>query len=518
MPFRSHTIDLSNQQLNDDGLRQWFLREGPQHLQRFGHSPLNDVNVSRNSLTDEGVGYLIDFLLERKQSTRRLKLFENQLREPSAICQLIEDQTIGVGANSGLSEIHLSHNNISAVALGRILDSLRKRAASCGSLRPPVWLRVECNDGLEDFSHDLAEMHREKGLKLCLQGGIRGSGCNIRSCKYGADVHLRLEDHTNGAKSNMNNNNSSQRATALRSRSIRRRQSQWASESPGRRASPSGEDDGWQRRPYYGEELEIDRWAHHRRWDGWRSGHKGWRNSGWYDRQAETWGEDDWHGDNEAAAVASGGGRVQLADAQFDDARLQRWCTEEGPQELQRLGPGVLEAIDLSRNSITDEGVRSLVALLQQHRQATRRLKLFRNKLCEPNALCQLIEDADLGAGAADGLSELHLSSNSITAEGLRRILESLRKCKITCRGFKPPIWLRVERNLGLEAEAVQSLATEYVEKGLNVCLEGGGPNSSCTIKWCRHDADVHVHIEGGNWSSAKPSWTPNPSSGWWHN
>lgn len=192
-------LDLSKKQLADDGLKQWFETEAPVQLEKLGKGPLNVINVSCNLLTDEGVEFLVNVFLERKQPTRRLKLFQNLLREPSAICTLIEDPYIGAGLPNGLTEIGLSHNNISAVALGRILDSLRKRAVLCGGLWPPFWLRVECNDALNDFAHDIAELHRTRGLKLCLQCGIPKSGCNIRKCIRGADVHLRLEDPLDGA-------------------------------------------------------------------------------------------------------------------------------------------------------------------------------------------------------------------------------------------------------------------------------------------------------------------------------
>jgi len=518
---RGHSLDLANRQLDDDGLRRWLSDEGPAYLRRFGHGPLNDINLSRNSLTDEGVRYLVDFLVERRQSTLRLKLFENQLREPSAICQLIEDRVIGAGAAGGLCEIHLSHNNISAAALGRILESLRWRAASCGPFRPPVWLRAECNDGLEDFSHDLAETHREKGLKLCLQLGTRNSGCNIRWCRFGDDVHLRLRDkvqhavyHTNNYR--QGNSNACQPCHRERSRSSRRHP---VSESPGSNvqvisSSPSpGWDewrddwqDDWQHAAGSGSGGHYDAppWKCHSRQDGWNSGHDRWS---WHDDGAQFRREDDWHGNNGASAVASRGGRVELADSQYDDDRLQKWCEEEGPRELQRLGSGRLDAIDLSRNDITDEGVRLLVDLLRKHRQPTQRLKLFRNRLRDPDALCQLIEDEDLGAGAREGLSELHLSSNSITRDGLSRLLESLRRRHVACGGFRQPIWLRVERNAGIQQGSVEELAKEYTDKGLHICLEGGGPKSRCTIKYCRYDAQVHVHVEGGNCGASKPSW-----------
>lgn len=519
-PFRERgtSLDLANRQLDDDGLRQWLSDEGPAYLRRFGHGPLNNINLSRNSLTDEGVRYLVDFLVERRQPALRLKLFENQLREPSAICQLIEDRVIGAGASGGLSEIHLSHNNISAAALGRILESLRWRAASCGPFRPPVWLRVECNEGLEGVSHDLAEMHREKGLKLCLQAGVRNSGCNIRQCRFGGDVHLQLQEKVQHAMYNANhyrqgNINARQPCHRSRSRSSRR---QRVSESPVSSVqvispSPSAEwdRDEWQHAAGSGSGGHYDapQWQCHSRQDGWNSGHDRWSGAPWHDDSAQFRREDDWQGNNGASAVASRGGRVELADSQYDDYQLQKWCEEEGPRELQRLGPGRLDAIDLSRNAITDEGVRLLVELLQRHRQSTQRLKLFRNRLRDPDALCQLIEDEDLGAGAREGLSELHLSSNAITRDGFSRLLESLRRRHATCGGFRQPIWLRVERNAGIQYKDVDALAKEYTDKGLHICLEGGGPNSRCTIKYCRYDAQVHVHVEGGNCGASKPPW-----------
>merc|ERR1711920_147205 len=106
------------------------------------------------------------------------------------------DDRIGPGAPGGVAELHLSHNNLSARGLGNMFDSLRRRADECGGFKPPVWLRVEWNPDLDgDDIQELVQTHRRKGLRICLQAGMKDSGgCTIRICKQDCDVHLRLRD------------------------------------------------------------------------------------------------------------------------------------------------------------------------------------------------------------------------------------------------------------------------------------------------------------------------------------
>lgn len=198
--------------------------------------------------------------------------------------------------------------------------------------------------------------------------------------------------------------------------------------------------------------------------------------------------------------------RIELGNRGLDDARFLQWIETEGPEVIQNLhAGGCLDSVDLSDNQLTDEGCRLLVKWLLECHVPARRLRLFKNQLRSPAALCGLIEDGDLGIGAEAGLRELHLSSNKIDEEGIVCLLDSIcrRKNKVGSQ-FKPPLWLRLERNAhSMDEEAVAKLAAEYADRGLSICLMGGKAGSGCTIQRCTRGADVHIHIVGGNKSAA---------------
>lgn len=176
---------------SDEGLREWLASEGPRHLDMLGPGALDCVDFSHNSLTDEGADRLVDFLLGRSQPTRRLKLFHNRLREPRALCRLLEDPHCGVGAPDGIAELHLSHNLVRRTMVQQLLNSVGCRVAKLGGpLRPPLWLRLERNTELSDEAQSLAKEGGQFGVKLCLEASSRKSGCTLRRCRYGADVHL----------------------------------------------------------------------------------------------------------------------------------------------------------------------------------------------------------------------------------------------------------------------------------------------------------------------------------------
>lgn len=199
-------VNLSWQRLDDDMLRWWCADEGPNLLWQLGLDMLDDLDVSCNRLTDKGVSFLVDFLLQHRQCVRRVKLFRNMLREPVSLCRLIEDTQVGAwpgwgdeaptardGSATGLQELHMSRNCVTAEGLRSLLESLRRRAAANGRPKRPFWLRLERNDGLTEPARRLAEEFCRKGLGVCLEGGHPNSGCNLRHCRLRAAVHLHIE-------------------------------------------------------------------------------------------------------------------------------------------------------------------------------------------------------------------------------------------------------------------------------------------------------------------------------------
>lgn len=182
--------------LSDEGLQSWLRDEWPAHLETLGPpGPLECIDASHNSLTDDGVDYILDFLLQRKQKVKRIKFFHNRLREPRLLCRYLEDEVCGVGARDGIFELHLSHNLVTLSMMEQLLQSLSRRRQVTGPMRPPFWLRMEQNTALVESDAAQALADRENqwgGLKICFAGGMPRSKCTIKHCKDGCDVHLVL--------------------------------------------------------------------------------------------------------------------------------------------------------------------------------------------------------------------------------------------------------------------------------------------------------------------------------------
>lgn len=174
---------------SDEGLRKWLREEANDHLEQFTGQSLECIDVSGNNLTDHGANMLARFLVERRLPTQRLMLFKNRLENPSDICQLIEDPDCGVGSREGLAELHLSHNYVTSAFLGNVLTSVAKRIRETGKLRRPMWLRVERNGDLKSDAEAGRKLERP-GLQICFEARCKESGCTLRHCKMGADVHV----------------------------------------------------------------------------------------------------------------------------------------------------------------------------------------------------------------------------------------------------------------------------------------------------------------------------------------
>jgi len=175
--------------LSDYGLGKWLQLEAQTHLEWVGGGPLDCIDVSHNNLTDEGIEQLMEFMIKKGLQTKRLKLFHNKLRDPRSLCNLLEDPICGVGAKNGLQELHLSHNQIELPLLEALLHSLGKQVATCGKLRPPLWLRLERNGLPADLADKLVK-DRSDGLQLCQQAAGPKSRCSLGHCRQGADVHI----------------------------------------------------------------------------------------------------------------------------------------------------------------------------------------------------------------------------------------------------------------------------------------------------------------------------------------
>lgn len=191
-------LHLPGAVLGDDGLRRWLAEESKGLLDRLGSGSLDCVDVSHNNLTDDGVNSLINFLLEKRISTRRLKLFNNRLRAPASLCNLLEDPHCGVRSLHGLCELHLSHNCVHKNFLEDILAALGACKKKGPSWSYPLWMRVERNDDLMGESVDSICKADYNGLKICRDPVFQESGCSTKRCEKHADVHVVLQVRKGG--------------------------------------------------------------------------------------------------------------------------------------------------------------------------------------------------------------------------------------------------------------------------------------------------------------------------------
>jgi len=238
--------------------------------------------------------------------------------------------------------------------------------------------------------------------------------------------------------------------------------------------------------------------------------HKDWDSNGW-DRQAAHKGKgnfsgwDSYHADFRQRLGAGddrGGSEkghaleyITMNKQDLGDAEIERWLREHGDQKMGKLLGGPLNSVDFSQNRLTEAGVNAVVDLILKHRQVVQRLKFFKNRIRDTSGICKLIEDRQLGCGSDDGLSELHLSSNDISADGIEKLFASILIAKNRSGPFNVPIWLRLEQNSALAAE-VQRLTEKFAKKGLHMCFEGNR-NTGCSIRWCQNKADIHLKVDG---------------------
>lgn len=150
---------------------------------------------------------------------------------------------------------------------------------------------------------------------------------------------------------------------------------------------------------------------------------------------------------------------------------------------------GWLAYVDFSGNDLTDVAVEAVVDLILSESRPVKRLKFFSNRLCEPLAICRLLEDKTCGLGVFGGPQELHLSHNNLSSAVVEQLLECLLVFKLESGApVRPPFWIRAERN-GLQP-AGEELVDLMGKRGLDVCL----------VERARREeadpfADVHLYV-----------------------
>lgn len=149
-----------------------------------------------------------------------------------------------------------------------------------------------------------------------------------------------------------------------------------------------------------------------------------------------------------------------------------------------------MDCVDFSSNDLSVGGVEELVNFLCAWRRPVRRLKLSGNRIESLRPICRLIEDAQCGLMATDGLREIDISQNSFLPGELDELLNSVSRT-LGEEGRRraplwPPLWINAEGN-GLEVEAPYAIAE--AERHLRVMLA-----SSPQDKDRQSGKDVHLY------------------------
>lgn len=183
--------------------------------------------------------------------------------------------------------------------------------------------------------------------------------------------------------------------------------------------------------------------------------------------------------------------------------QLKEFFVHEGKDVMERARSvdGVFGSIDAIEMEFEDAHLDMLISWICHHAVPCQRLRLWSNQIRDMRPLCNLICHPVMGVTNPNGIKELHLSQNRICLKGVRDLLESIRRAKIQAnvKTLSLPVWLRVERNShDINRETIQDLAKELQGGGFNLC-QAAGKSNGCSVRYCAHGADVHVHSEGAN-------------------
>eukprot|EP00927_Polykrikos_kofoidii_P020055 TRINITY_DN19452_c0_g1_i2.p1 TRINITY_DN19452_c0_g1~~TRINITY_DN19452_c0_g1_i2.p1 ORF type:complete len:775 (+),score=109.98 TRINITY_DN19452_c0_g1_i2:78-2327(+) len=180
---------------------------------------------------------------------------------------------------------------------------------------------------------------------------------------------------------------------------------------------------------------------------------------------------------------------VNFRGKNLGDAQVLDWLKYEAPTLLHSMPPGVLECVDFGKNDLGDEALEAVVHSLLDARRQVKRIMFFGNRLRNPLALCDFMQDHWCGLASSNGPKELHLSDNYICLSAIEQILDCLTKYKKDS-GYpiRPPFWIRAERN-GLSGDG-EGLVARFGRCGLDICLVSRRNRNLAT-----RDTDVHLYL-----------------------
>lgn len=191
-------IELEEQGITDRNVREWggwmdWELDKAFPNGRWPNLTIAHLNMSRNELSDDGIGYVMDYLSRRDINVQVMRFFRNQICDDGA-------KSIGkfvVSCRNPVQEIHLSHNYIGdegllalfhAVANSGRYPCIMEKSGLGGkrNLKLPLWMRLEMNCIQWESVHGRlskvpwiaaenpeAQAARESGAAICLQYSYR---------------------------------------------------------------------------------------------------------------------------------------------------------------------------------------------------------------------------------------------------------------------------------------------------------------------------------------------------------
>lgn len=151
-----------------------------------------------------------------------------------------------------------------------------------------------------------------------------------------------------------------------------------------------------------------------------------------------------------------------------------------------------MDSVDFSFNDLSASGVEELVNFLCAWRRPVRRLKLAGNRIESLRPICRMIEDAQCGITAADGLREVDVSQNTFLPGELDELLAAVSRALGGEEGRRkpplwPPLWIKADNN-GLEVEAPYAVAE--AQRHLRVMLAASPQDKDRQL-----GKDVHLYV-----------------------
>eukprot|EP00746_Dinoflagellata_sp_MGD_P135645 gnl/MRDRNA2_/MRDRNA2_69690_c0_seq1.p1 gnl/MRDRNA2_/MRDRNA2_69690_c0~~gnl/MRDRNA2_/MRDRNA2_69690_c0_seq1.p1 ORF type:complete len:635 (+),score=130.35 gnl/MRDRNA2_/MRDRNA2_69690_c0_seq1:164-1906(+) len=188
-------------------------------------------------------------------------------------------------------------------------------------------------------------------------------------------------------------------------------------------------------------------------------------------------------------------GALQLEDCRLGDDGLKNYLKKESEtlENLIDVESRSLEFVNLSGNDLTDVGLGTLVDFLQAKDRPLKRLDLSQNRLVEPTAICEILQEGVCGLSSSHGLRQLDLSGNPITDSGFIGIFDAIFQFKINCGGtLFIPFEIEVDRDPPhgeASASDREGMFAIIAQMGLRICFVK--PPPSVIDK----DADVLMYL-----------------------